>query len=127
MRDIFLLEERLGSVPPGQRGWEWHYLKRMTRGGLFTLYGHTGAVTGVAFSPDGMRIVSTSEDETARVWDAQTGTAVLELRGHVGCVHDASFSPDGARIVTAGEDTTAKVWNARTGVLHLELKGHCAV
>ncbi len=42
--DVALAAERLGSVPPGQRGWEWHYLKRQTRGGLFTLYGHTDLV-----------------------------------------------------------------------------------
>ena len=38
--------DRLDKVPAGQRGWEWRYLKRQTRGGLFTLYGHTDAVSG---------------------------------------------------------------------------------
>ncbi len=35
-RDVVLAAERLGNVPPDQRGWEWRYLKRLTRGGLFT-------------------------------------------------------------------------------------------
>ena len=43
--DLVLAAERLGSVPPGQRGWEWRYLRRLrSRGGLLTLYGHTGQV-----------------------------------------------------------------------------------
>ncbi len=44
-RDVVLAAERLDNVPPDQRGWEWRYLKQQTRGGLFTLYGHTGPVT----------------------------------------------------------------------------------
>ena len=49
-----------GQCAADQRGWEWRYLKRLTRGGLFTLYGHTGAVSSASFSPDGMRIVTGS-------------------------------------------------------------------
>ena len=39
-------------------------------------------------------------DKTAKVWDARTGTPLLELKGHTGAVTSASFSPDGTRIVT---------------------------
>ena len=92
-RDVVLAAERLDNVPPEQRGWEWRYLKRQTRGGLFTLYGHTGAVTSVAFSPDGTRIVTGSEDRTAKVWDARTGTALLELKGHTGAVTQRGVQP----------------------------------
>ena len=72
-------------------------------------------MSSVSFSPDGMRIVSGSNDETAKVWDAATGTPLLELKGHMFRVNGASFSPDGTRIVTGGLDKTARVWDARTG------------
>ena len=88
-----LAAERLDNVPPDQRGWEWHYLKRLTRGGLFTLYGHTGAVTSVSFSPDGTRIVTGSDDGTAKVWDARTGTLLLELKGTRAAVHERVVQP----------------------------------
>ena len=76
------------------------------------------------FSPDGTRIVTGSYDKTAKVWDAQTGTPLLELKGHTGGCTSVAFSPDGTRIVTGSEDKTAKVWDAGTGTPLLELKGH---
>jgi WD40 repeat protein len=115
---------RLDSIQVKNRGWEWHYLRRQSIGGLFTLYGHTGAVTGAAFSPDGTRIVTGSDDRTAKVWDARTGTPLLELAGHKGQVKSVSFSPDGTQVITGSTDQTARVWEAGTGTTRLELKGH---
>jgi hypothetical protein len=63
-------------------------------------------------------------DHTAKVWDARSGTPLLELKGHTDGVVSAGFSPDGARIVTGSFDRTVKVWDARTGTPLLELKGH---
>jgi WD40 repeat protein len=129
-RDVKLAAEALDNVPAQQRGWEWHYLKRQLNGGIFTLYGHKGAVTSVAFSPDGTRIVTgAGEPFQAKVWDARTGMLLFDLKGlpktvpgmnfPVVCV---AFSADSKRIVTAGGDNTARVWDAKTGALQLELK-----
>ena len=65
----------------------------------------------VAFSPDGRRIVSGSNDRTVKVWDAATGDEVLTLRGHTGFIRVVGFSPDGHRIMSASEDGTVKVWD----------------
>jgi len=37
----------------------------------------------VAFSPDGKRVVTASEDETARLWDAETGKQIGEPKAAV--------------------------------------------
>jgi serine/threonine protein kinase len=102
----------LASTRPELRGWEWHFVYRLCHSDLLTLKGHTGRVRSASFSPDGTRIVTASEDQTARLWDVKTGTATLTLKGHASGVQSASFSPDGTRIVTASY-TTAKVWDAR--------------
>jgi WD40 repeat protein len=39
-------------------------------------------VNSAAFSPDGARIVSASDDKTARIWDAASGKEIVILRGH---------------------------------------------
>jgi WD40 repeat protein/serine/threonine protein kinase len=122
--DVVRTTDHLDRVPPAQRGWEWGYLKRQAAGGLFTLYGHTGAVRAVACSPDGSRIVSAGLDGTARVWDAGTGTPVVAFTGHTTQLRAVAFSPDGKRVVTGGADKTARVWDPVNGQQVLELKGH---
>jgi hypothetical protein len=82
---------------------------------------HDDSVEAAFFSPDGLRIVTTSLDSTARVWDAQTGEEVCRLR-HYNWVKTAVFSPDGLRIVTASSDSTARVWDAQTGEEFCRLK-----
>jgi WD40 repeat protein len=76
---------------------------------------HDGPVASASFSPDGTRIVTGSNDGTARVWDAQSGKALTEPMRHEGAVRSASFSADGTRIVTASKDGTARGWDAQSG------------
>ena len=56
------------------RGWEWLYVHRLCHSDLLTFRGHTQPLVSASFSPDGTRVVTASDDKTAKVWDAKTGT-----------------------------------------------------
>src|SRR3984893_10836146 len=84
---------------------------------LAVLRGHTDKVNAVAVMPGGTRIVTGSDDGTARVWDAATGKELHVLRGHQKEVIAVAVTLDGSRILTAGglSDNTVSIWNATTG------------
>src|SRR5262249_44014012 len=77
-----------------------------------------------AFSPDGTRIVTASDDKTVRIWDATTGKEITVLRGHDEAVLFAAISRDGRRVVTASADKTARIWDLATGKEIAVLNGH---
>ena len=76
---------------------------------------HGDGVLSIAFSPDGNRVVTASEDFTAMVWETATGKQLTPPLRHGHQVQDACFSPDGGWVATASTDQTARVWDAETG------------
>ena len=78
----------------------------------------------VEFSHDGRRIVTTSNHETARLWDGASGQRIAILEGHNDAVWHAVFSPDDTRIVTASLDKTARLWDGMSGAPIAILAGH---
>jgi WD40 repeat protein len=85
---------------------------------------HTGPLTGCSFSADGAFIVSTSTDNSLRVWDAKTGAERLILLGHTEAVTGCAVSADSALIVSSSSDRALKLWDAKTGAERLTLTGH---
>jgi WD40 repeat protein/serine/threonine protein kinase len=78
---------------------------------MVSLKGHTRPCWGVAFSPDGRRLVTAGGDETVKLWDAQTGEEILTIGRHPRLVTSVAFSPDGHKIVSASW-VDVRVWDA---------------
>jgi WD40 repeat protein len=83
---------------------------------LFACKAHSEEVSCMAYSSDGKRLASGSEDGTVIVWDAISGEQVLGLAAHSGGggfheVSSVTFSPDGKRLATASWDGTVKIWD----------------
>jgi len=81
------------------------------------LNGHTEAVRSAQFSADGSKIVTVSDDNSAKIWDASTGAAIGSLNGHTMGLRTAQFSSDGRKIVTASKDNSAKIWLTPEGIM----------
>jgi WD40 repeat protein/predicted Ser/Thr protein kinase len=86
------------------------------------LGGHTGVVSGLAFSQDGRRLVSASYDllisagdGTVRFWEAAPEATLPVLAGHTSYVYPVAYSPDGRWIASGGWDGTIRLWDAATG------------
>ena len=73
-----------------------------------------GAIRSVQFNAAGTRLLTAGEDNTARVWDVQTGAELCQIR-HQNAINFACFSPDGRLFATASDDGKARVCNASNG------------
>lgn len=74
------------------------------------------AITGLAFSPDGKRMVSSNMDGTLRLWDTSKGQPFGQpIASHSNSVFSVAFSPNSKRIVSGNMDATLRLWDARTG------------
>jgi WD40 repeat protein len=128
-----LLHDRLLSYAPAVHGelvWPAHLRQSgpllrhpLQRGGLArVLAGHQGLVMAVAVLPDG-RVVSGSTDATLRVWDVESGQALVTLAGHQGFILAVAVLSDG-RVVSGSADKTLRVWDVESGQVRATLAGH---
>jgi WD40 repeat protein len=111
----------------------WDAAGRLTH----SLHADTAGL-GLAFSPDGNRIVTDSRGRAATLWDLATGKCLRRFEGHGGAVQavavapgGGAFPPNGFYLATASLDGTVKVWDAESGkelrTMPAHAGGACAV
>jgi WD40 repeat protein/serine/threonine protein kinase len=113
-----LLDEEQ-RCPPELRDFTWGVLHHLCRRERAPMLGHTIAVSGVAFSPDGSWLASTGWDRTLRLWSIATSRQLAGVVAHNGIITSLAMSPDGTVLATAGDDRTVKLWDVRRPVIPL--------
>ena len=76
--------------------------------------GHLAEIYAPSFSTNGKLFVTPSADNTAKVWEAQTGRLIFNLEGHTNQLLSATFTTDNKYIITAGDHSIIS-WDAATG------------
>lgn len=91
---------------------------------LHTLTGHRTKVQSCAFSPDGTKIFSRSNDGAIKTWDVASGKCLKTLSERIDWVSSDAISPNGMYVVSGSNDNSLKIWDAASGKCLKALKGH---
>ncbi len=97
------------------------------------LSGHLDYIQSMAFSPEGNRIVSGSDDGTIRVWDVNTGSERLcidvdpDAKKYDKVVNSVSFSPNGYTILSGTNGGIVQIWDANRGIERLRFGEHSRI
>ena len=68
----------------------------------------------LAFSPDGLTLISAGRDKVVRLFDVAGGQIRTTLGGHEGYISCIAVSPDGRKVATGGEDRLLGLVNLPT-------------
>ncbi len=91
---------------------------------LIVQTGHFGDIVRVQYSPNGQLVVSGSEDNTVKIWDAATGMVVRTLVGHKGYITSLDMNAAGDMLVSASKDNSIRLWDLKTGKEIRQLPAH---
>ncbi|TTK32047.1 WD repeat-containing protein 88 [Bagarius yarrelli] len=80
------------------------------------LRGHADSVTSCHFCFHDTRLLTSSQDKTAVLWDVETGTQLAVLTGgHSDTITACCLVPEQNRVITSSWDKTINAWDMETG------------
>lgn len=86
--------------------WEWQ-----SESYILKQQGHFDAMNALAYSPDGQRIITASDDGKIKVWDTQSGFCVVTFTEHSGGVTACEFAKRGNVLFSASLDGSVRAWD----------------
>jgi WD40 repeat protein len=72
-------------------------------------------ISGIRYTPEGTRLITSSQDGVVSIWDCKTAEKVREMKGHTDTSRCVAVSFDGMRILSGAEDNLMILWDAHTG------------
>lgn len=90
----------------------------------FTVKAHEARITSTLIHPNQQNFITTSFDQTWKLWDLNTQQELAQQEGHLKEVFSASIHPDGSLLATGGLDAYTKLWDLRSGKQLMNLQGH---
>lgn len=91
---------------------------------IHALAGHSDEVRDVAFSPDGLQLLSASNDHTIRLWDVRSGHSLAKFHQHTAGVNGVVWLPSGQEFLSAGADKAIFIWDVTTGHRRCKIRNH---
>ena len=120
--DLMLLNTSLNGTSIGKTGLGSCFTNAMIFKKNIFPYGHINIVYSVSFSPDGKKLLTVSKDNSAIIWDAQTGLIIDEFVEDVTYVDDLEyginagvFSPDGSKIAITMKSGHTDIRSCKSG------------
>jgi WD40 repeat protein len=90
----------------------------------YSLIGHRGFISSLAWRNDGKYLLTSSYDNTVKIWQAGTGQVLRTVTAGDVDLNVAVFSPDGKNFAVGGDDKLVRVFDSESGKLLRTLKGH---
>lgn len=86
--------------------WEWQ-----SESYILKQQGHIDSMNSLVYSPDGQKIITTSDDGKVKVWDVRSGFCIVTFTEHTSGVTACEFAKKGNVLFTASLDGSVRAWD----------------